>query len=116
MKRYWMTVCNDICVREWTQDEYNSLDPSAHTKEDVLWNICLDCGKLFSPVTHTLTDMSGKNAGGHFCRACENKKYNLIFKPKVRNNGYAYIKTELQCFEVGEMEIDGKPVCYQRVY
>ena len=116
MTRYWMTADCGIIVREWTKGEYNNLNPETHIKEDVLWNICLDCGKPFSPVTHTLTDMSGSNANGYFCRYCERKKYNLIFKPKVRNNGYAYLQTELKCYEVGEQEIDGVSVCYQRVY
>lgn len=116
MRRYWITNCCGICIREWTQDEYDSFDPVTHITEDVLWNVCLDCGKPFSPVGHTLEDVGGKNALGHFCIECERKKYNLIFKPKVRNNGYAYLKTELKCFEVGEKEIDGKSVCYQQVY
>ena len=116
MVRYWITDCNSILIREWTQNEYDNLDASTHIKEDVLWNICLDCGRPFSPVTHTLEDMSGKNASGYFCRECKRKQYNLIFKPKVRNNGYAYLKTELKCFECGEKEIDGKTVFYQRIY
>lgn len=116
MVRYWITACDHTCIREWTQEEYDNTDPSSHIFEDVLWNVCMNCGNPFSPATHIIEDMNGNNPHKHFCRECKRKQYNLIFKPRDRNNGYAYLKTELKCFECGEKEIDGKSVFYQKTY
>lgn len=119
MTRYWMTTDNGICIREWTQEEYDNTDPSSHIYEDVLWNVCMNCGYPFSPATHIVKDMNGDNPHKHLCQKCKIKKdYFLLgpFAPKNRNGGYAYLNTELKCFECGEKEIEGKSVFYQRTY
>lgn len=114
-QRLWMT--NDhIVIREWTQEEYNNLDPTIHIHEDVLWNVCMNCGKLFSPTTQIVENMNGNNPCKHFCWECKRKEYNLIFRPKNRNNGYAYVKTELNCLETVWKDIDGKQCVVTTVY
>jgi hypothetical protein len=114
-KRYWITTDN-VVIREWRRDEYNNLEPTTRIQEDVLWNVCMNCGHPFSPTTQVANDMNGDNPYKHFCWECNKKKYNWFFKPKNRNNGYAYLKTELTCFESGYKDIDGKQCFVTTMY
>jgi hypothetical protein len=115
MTRYWVTD-DGIIVREWTEREYRYADPTQYILEDVLWNVCINCGHPFSIATHIVKDADGDNPHKKLCRKCYNKKYNLFFKPKNRNNGYAYITTKLRCFENTIKDIDGKQRFVTRLY
>lgn len=112
--RYWMA--DGIVVREWNQHEYNFLEPTIHIQEDVLWNVCMNCEYPFSIVTHIVEDANGTNAHRQFCCDCKKKERRLFFRPRNRNNGYAYLKTELRCFESGYKNIDGKQCFVTRMY
>ena len=110
MTRYWITT-DGVCIRKWIQEEYNTVDPSSHIYEDVLWNVCMNCGKPFSVAHHIITDANGDNPHKQLCRACKSKRDYSFLGPitvRDRNGGYAYLKTELCCMEFGEKEIDGR--------
>ena len=113
--RYWLTE-DRILVREWNQYEYDSLEPTTRIQEDVLWNVCINCGYPFSIATHIVKDANDANALRQLCSDCRKKQNRLFFKPKNRNNGYAYFKTELRCFESGCENIDGKQCFVNRMY
>ena len=114
-KRYWITD-DHVVIREWSQNEYDNLEPTVRIKENVLWNVCMNCGRPFSVATGTTEEANGNNANKHFCPKCKRKEYNIFFKPKDRNNGYAYLMTELRCFETCYRNICNKQCFATTVY
>ena len=116
MTRFWVTPDN-VVVREWTKDEYDHHNAEICIKEDVLCNVCMNCGKYFSTASRIREDMNGDNPLKHFCRECKKKADNrLFFKPKNRNNGYAYLTMTLRCMETGYRNLDEKTIAYTQIY
>lgn len=113
MTRYWVTLDN-ICIREWSQEEYNTLNPTDSITEDVLYNVCMCCGKPKSIAVSTVSTLDCKivkSEYASYCIECMPK----LFRPK-RNNGYRKIKTKLRCIEFTEREIDGKMCQWTQLY
>lgn len=113
MTRYWVTPDN-ICIREWSQEEYNTLNPTDIITEDVLYNICMCCGKPKSiavSAVSTLDYKTVKSEYASYCTECIPKYFRL-----KRNNGYRKIKTKLRCIEFIEREIDGKMCSWTQQY
>lgn len=113
MTRYWVTPDN-VCIREWSQEEYNTLSPTDTITEDVQYNVCMCCGKPKSvavSVISTLDYKVVKSEYASYCSQCIPK----FFRPK-RNNGYRKIKTKLSCIEFSEIEIDGRVCQYTQTY
>lgn len=111
-QRYW--VAYNTIIREWTQEEYNTLNPTDRIEEDVLYNICMCCGRPKSIATRVMLDISGGTIDNDFlnyCSKCVLKKIKL-----KRNNGYKKIRTELICVEFGEEDFCGKIIQYTRFY
>lgn len=116
MTRFWVAPDN-VVVREWTKDEYDHHNPEICIKEDVLCNVCMNCGKYFSTTSRTKEGMGGDNTLRRFCRECKKKADNRVFfRPKNRNNGYAYLTMKLKCMETGYKNVNEKTVAYTQMY
>ena len=111
-RRHW--IADGIVIREWTQEEYNTLNPTDRIKEDVLYNICMCCGRPKSIATSFMVDISGGTVDNDFINYCNNC-LRKAFRFK-RNNGYKKIKTELICVEFGEENFMGRIIPYTRFY
>ena len=116
MKRYWLTMDDGILIREWSSIEYNSLNPCDRISEDVLYHVCMCCGKPKSTATHIVTDTECKIVKDIFSAYCSEclAKHNM--SPKKKNNGYKQIKTNLKCMEISEKELGGKICSFTTVY
>ena len=92
--RYWMANDGSI-VRQWTQEEYSTLNENSIIEESLPYKVCMYCGSPYSWKTHkniVYLDDSEET----ICAICERKR----IKKKI-NNGYKYCTAKLRCFETG---------------
>lgn len=93
--RYWMANDGSI-VRQWAQEEYNTLNKNSIIEESLPYRVCMYCGSPYSWKTHE-SIVYPDDSKETICSMCKQKR--IRKKIKKINNGYKYCTAKLRCFE-----------------
>lgn len=113
-KRYWVAD-GGIFVREWSRTEYQQHDPETPIIEEIKWYVCSRCGRTLNNIA---TEDSFQNTwiGPRLkdkitCIKCP--LATVYYNPLDKLRGFKKIPTKMRCFELKELEVDGKFITYQ---
>ena len=95
VQRFWVTSDN-CCVREWTQEEYDTLNPTHKFYETFPVLVCRCCGEPLDIFERHQT----------YCTICKTIKLFCIPWHKQ----YIEKQMQLHCVEIGEREIDSEHI------
>ena len=98
VSRYWVDNDSGIIMREWTDEEYQSISPYTHIFEKYWSFRCPNCGFIPIPVsTKEEAEIAQCKHMNYFCWSLNKKKHKGIIE---------YRDHELICYETKEEFID----------